>query len=115
MRTLLEVEEEIDSIIKYNANKHEKEKKRAREQLLHLKSVRLYLEGNPKEEFVRKEEVRLNNRINIIEKDYEFWLSGIPNAFDSATFRDGYDKQTGYLTEKKKHLAHLRTLRYILG
>lgn len=118
MRTVKELTAEIDALLAIKLggdNEAKKERKRIKKQLKYLRPIKLYLEGEPREDFIKKEKSRLDNRIKIVDKNYKDWLSQDSNRYDNAMFRKAFDSQTGYLTEKKKHLAHLKTLIYILS
>lgn len=129
MKQLSQVKEEMAELLKFKVNKadlkaglSEKQIARAikartgkvKKRLQYLKNIRLYLEKEPREEFVKKEIERLDSSIKNIDKDYTAWLDSLEDSTDTPFNKKVYDKQTGYLTLKKKHLAHLKTLRDVL-
>lgn len=133
MKQLSTVKEEIAELLKFKVNKadlkaglNEKQVARAikartskvKKRLQYLKNIRLYLETQPREDFVRKEIELLDKTVKFVDKNYEQWLDEIKirdkDATDNKFYQQSFDKQTGYLTQKKKHLSHLRTLRDVL-
>lgn len=81
MKNLKEVTEKINSNLvhatKNNFNAQTKEgKKIARENKL-LRSVMLFLEKNPNEEFLKEEKKRIQKIVAEKEKQYNYWSSNI--------------------------------------
>jgi hypothetical protein len=73
MRSLLEVKTEIAEIMSSEYDK-KSEIARARKRLQFLRTVEMYLEGNPTDWFIKKEIERLENRNNKIIEQYNIEL-----------------------------------------
>ncbi len=120
MKTLLDIKTEISAIQEVGADlkkvtyadktkerKRKKELKAAQTKATFLKSMALYLEGDPNAMFIRKEVVRLTGRKNAI---MHLMPSSLCVSFASKE-RKKWEKEQGI----DKINAQLKTLKYILS
>lgn len=76
-----------------------------------LKSVLMYLETNPRKEFLQSEKQRLENVIEAKNKMFEYWVKNVvPTEIPEKSYRSLFNKENG-ITDC---IRFLKTINYIL-
>lgn len=116
MKNLKEVTEKINYNLQH-ATKNgftiqtKEGKKIARENKL-LRSVMLFLEKNPNEEFLKEEKKRIQKIITEKEKQYNYWSSNIcDKSIDVSKRKSLFNRELG-ITKMKSQIKHIT---YILS
>lgn len=107
MKTLKQVKEEIDNLIKTGAKVlDEKEKNRIRNRLQFLKPLVLYMTHNPTEKSINRQLIECLKRIDLIQKEFDTMYPSYCDAKTKSEFMKGKG-----LSELKKQV---KILQYIL-
>lgn len=117
MKTLKEVVSEIKETIEANSNSStsDKDKNKARKRLITLNLAKIFLEGNPTEEFTKSQKDLVSRYIGIHDARYKEWLSQGKNS-ELLEPRKIYKEQTSIdWAEVTKWKSELKFLNYILS
>jgi len=107
MKTLKQVKEEIDSLVKTGAKVlDEKEKNRIRNRLQFLKPIVMYMENDPTEKSINRQLIECLKKMDLIQKEFD---TRYPSYCDTKT-KSEFMKGKG-LPELKKQV---KVLQYIL-
>lgn len=98
---------EIETMFQDQGRFKKSELSRARKLVVLLRSVSLYLESNPSEDFINSMLVDLEKKLKNINDNYPKW---IPPDRSVKNIRAAYDTEMG----TKKVKAQIKTLKYIL-
>lgn len=84
---------------------------RAKKRIEFLRDCVLYLEKEPREEYLKKQNEQLSELITKIESGFWDWYKRqLPDGRDESQWRTSYYS----LMDIKKHKRHLATVRYLL-
>jgi len=77
MKTIKEVQKEIDELIKsITKDSLRNEVESIKRKIVFLRQCKLYLESEPREDFVKSEIAKIEERIKLIPTHYEAWKVG---------------------------------------
>lgn len=111
MKTAEQVKEEIDSAIKsIKRDSTEAEIKAVKKDLVFLRMIKMYLDTNPREEFVKAQKDELQRRIDLLPTHYEGWQTGKVLTKYKDPYRS-YCAEMGLAGMKQK----IKTLDFILN
>lgn len=113
MKTLDYVKSQLQDAIKLGESELSKrEAKQCEKEIKHLYSCQLYLETNPTEEFITKQQKDVINKIKAINGGYQKWCSANTKERDSTSNpKAKYNTMMGLKNLK----AQLSTLNYLLS
>jgi hypothetical protein len=113
MKTITQVQAEIDAILSQNAPNTILEPRKhaaATKRLAFLRTCRAYLNSGPDPDFIQSEVNRIATRLGLISEQYDLWLPD--RTFDSLKQRrEAYDRMFGV----KELETQLKTLEYLLS
>jgi BMFP domain-containing protein YqiC len=107
MKTLNQVREEIDRLMKVGANTRDRsEKNSIRKRLQFLRPVAMYMETNPTEESVSRQLNECVKKMDVIQKEFDHTYPSYCDTKTKSEFMKGKD-----LPELKKQV---KVLQYLL-
>ena len=106
MKTTEQINQEISDIIASIDGLKESEKKRLKKRIALLKQYKLYLESNPREDFLKESKNLIEKRINFIKDNFQSWIP--PNGCLKPL--NMYKKETGL----PLLISQLDALKYLL-
>lgn len=113
MKTEQEVKQDLDELISVDTTDFSDSKLKTHESRIDfVKTCLYYLQSNPREEFIKKEKLRLEHQIDIITEGYKRfekqYISSMYNG-DESKCRAQYNKQTN-LNRLKTLLSNINYL-----
>lgn len=117
MKTITDLKQEMESIPEILAEnkkdldevRYRREEKKAKKKIQFLRTILLYLENNPSEQFVEKQLADTKKHIKHIDENYTHWTP--PPGKVIKNHKNIYHSENGY----NKLLNQRRNLLYILS
>lgn len=113
MKTLQNVKDELLVARKLSEQElSKKEKSKLEKELKHLYACQLYLESDPTQTFLEKQQKDLKHKIKIVTSGFSTWCSNNPKERDSCKNpKSKYNTMMGLKNFKEQ----LRTIEYLLA
>lgn len=108
MKTIKRIEVETEECRKAMRDADSSRQKTLNGKLLFLKQCKMYLETEPSEEYLKKEKLSLELKINAIEERFGSWTAG--RSGGQTELLSKYHSESGYNNLR----VQLKTLKYLL-
>jgi len=110
MKTVAEIDKEITDLIKLVEKKDRKEQLKVQNKISFLRKAKLYLESNPRLEFIQSQKEDCLKHIKSIETNFELWKIGRCLS----TYKDVYASYCSQM-DMGNYKSQLKYLEYLLA
>ena len=107
MKTIESIEKEMATLVADRGTYTPRERSAAKKRMQFLSVCKMYLSDMPSQAFLIKERDRIENRIDLINKDYGYWKTFQPRKNSI----DDYNKEMGV----ENLVIQLKTIKFLLN